>query len=168
MEKFLDRNKVFAETRFDPGLRMRPSSATIVIGCVDPRVDPAVVLGAEQGEVLVLRNVGGRVTQRTLLELVMLREVGRANGSGLGDGWDVVVLQHTQCGITLIRDRPDLLSPYFQVDVRRLDGKAVDDPRAAVAHDVGVLRAETRLAGIRVSGLVYDITTGLVETVVEP
>jgi carbonic anhydrase len=41
----------------------------------------------------------------------------------------------------------------------------VGDPWPAVAHDVAVLRAETRLAGVRVSGLVYDVTTGLADTV---
>jgi carbonic anhydrase len=34
--------------------------------------------------------------------------------------------------------------------------------------DAAVLRAETRLCGARVSGLVYDVTTGLVETIVQP
>jgi len=32
----------------------------------------------------------------------------------------------------------------------------------------GVLRAETRLEGARVSGLAYDVATGLVETIVQP
>lgn len=165
MKTLIDRNRTFAETRFDPDLRMRPSLSTIVICCFDPRVDPAVVLGAEQGEIGVLRNIGGRVTPRTIEELLMLQALARTTGSDIGAGWDILVLQHMQCGITLIKDRPDLLTPYFDED---LSGDAVDDPRAAVAHDVAVLRAEPRLAGVRVSGLVYDVTTGLVDTVVSP
>ena len=61
-----------------------------------------------------------------------------------------------------------MLSAYFDVEESGLAAQAVGDPRAAVTHDVAVLRAETRLAGVRVSGLVYDVATGLVETIVAP
>ncbi|GII56575.1 carbonic anhydrase [Planotetraspora thailandica] len=165
---FVDRNRTFAETRFIPQLRMRPSLATNVITCFDPRVDPAVVLGAEQGEIGVIRNVGGRVTPHTIEQLVMLQYVAAANGSDTSTGWNIVVLHHTQCGITTMQDRPDLLAPYFEVPEAELPGVAVGDPRAAVARDVVALRAEPRLPGFQVSGLVYDVVTGLVETVVTP
>ena len=168
VETLLRRNQTFAGTRFDRTLRMRPALSTIVISCIDPQVDPAVVLGAGPGEIGVLRNVGGRVTRRAIDELVMLREVARANDSDIGSGWDIVVLHHTRCGITLIQDRPDLLTPYFEVADEELPDAAVGDPRVAVAHDVAALHAEPRLPGIRVSGLVYDVATGLVETVVAP
>jgi carbonic anhydrase len=81
VDTFVHRNRTFAGTRFDRRLRMRPGLSTIVIGCFDPRVDPVYVLGAEQGEIGVLRNVGGRVTPRTIEQLLMLREVARATGS---------------------------------------------------------------------------------------
>ncbi|MFI5613412.1 carbonic anhydrase [Amycolatopsis sp. NPDC051903] len=168
LDLLIRRNRRFAGTRIDRDLRMRPGLSAIVIGCFDPRVDPAIVLGLEPGEIGVLRNVGGRVTPHTIEELVMLREVARAAESDLGPGWDIVVLHHTDCGIRKIRDRDDLLAPYFAVPAEGLPGKAVGDPRAAVAEDVAALRAEPRLAGIRISGLVYDVITGLVDTVVAP
>ncbi|MFD3454137.1 carbonic anhydrase [Streptomyces sp. NPDC058691] len=145
-----------------------PSLKTMVIGCVDPRVDPNAVLGIAPGEVGTLRNVGGRVTPGLLREMVMLREVVRAGGGDLGPGWEIVVLHHTDCGITRLEGRPELLSGFFEVDRDRPAGQAVGDPRAAVAHDVAVLRADTRLPGLRASGLVYDVATGLVESVVAP
>jgi carbonic anhydrase len=168
VDTFVRRNRTFAGTRFDGRLRMRPGLSTIVIGCLDPRADPAFVLGAEQGEIGVIRNVGGRVTPHTIEELVMLREVARASDSDIGPGWEIVVLQHTQCGITLIQDRADLLTPYFEVAEADLPGLSVGDPRAAVARDMAALRAEPRLGGVRISGLVYDVLTGLVDTVVAP
>jgi len=60
-----------------------------------------------------------------------------------------------------------MLSAYFEVE-HLLAAQAVSDPRAAVALDVVALRAETRVAGVRVSGLVYDVATGLIDTVVKP
>ncbi|HTU73618.1 MAG TPA: carbonic anhydrase [Trebonia sp.] len=169
VESLAERNAKFAETRFNPGLRMRPILATIVICCADARVDPAVVLGAEQGEIMALRNVGGRVTPGTLDELAMLRKVSQAAASDMDDSWELIVMQHTQCGITKIQDQRELLARYFQVSEDELAGMSVGDPRAAVARDVAALRAETRLGGLqRTSGLVYDVATGRVETIVAP
>lgn len=168
VETLASRNADFVKSQFTEGLRMMPKLKTIVIGCVDPRVDPAAVLGAQQGEIAAIRNVGGRITPRTLEELVMLRKVTQAAGADLGPGWELIVLQHTQCGITLLQDQPELLTPYFETDEAGLEAQAIADPRAAVAHDVDALRAESRLEGVRVSGLLYDVVTGEIETVVAP
>src|SRR5262249_49615990 len=57
----------------------------------------------------------------------------------------------------------------FQVREGELKIKAVTDPRAAVAVDVALLRAIPALPGEwLVSGLVYDLATGLGEVVVPP
>ena len=62
-----------------------------------------------------------------------------------------------------------LLAQYFQIQEGELKTKAVTDPRAAVAVDVAVLRAIPALPSEwLVSGLVYDVATGLVEIVVPP
>ena len=61
-----------------------------------------------------------------------------------------------------------MLSAFFEVEQNLLAAQAVGDPRAAVALDVAALHAETRVAGVRVSGLIYDVATGLIDTVVKP
>ena len=61
------------------------------------------------------------------------------------------------------------LMHYFQIQEGELKTKAITDPRAAVAVDVAMLRAIPALSGEwLVSGLVYDVATGLVEIVVPP
>jgi hypothetical protein len=71
--------------------------------------------------------------------------------------------------ITRLAGDPDMLALYFQIQERELNRKAVTDPRAAVAVDVAALRAIPALpAAWLVSGLVYDVVTGLVEAVVPP
>ncbi|MGH3211105.1 MAG: carbonic anhydrase [Trebonia sp.] len=162
METLVERNAEFAKTRFNPGLTMRPTLATLVICCADTRVDPTYLFGAEQGEIMALRNVGGRVTPGTLDELAALDKVSPA---GL-DSWELIVMQHTQCGIIRVQSHPDLLAAYFQVGEDELPSVFVDDPRAAVTRDVALLRADPRFQGARTSGLVYDVTTGLTETIV--
>jgi len=58
---------------------------------------------------------------------------------------------------------------YFQIQEGELKKKAVTDPRAAVAVDVALLRAIAQLPREwYISGLVYDVATGLVEIVVPP
>jgi carbonic anhydrase len=61
------------------------------------------------------------------------------------------------------------LSHYFRIQDGELKAKAVSDPRAAVAVDVASLRAIPALPGEwLISGLVYNVATGLVEIVVPP
>jgi len=62
-----------------------------------------------------------------------------------------------------------MLAHYFQVQEGELKQKAITDPRAAVTGDVTSLRAIPALPGKwLISGLVYDVATGLVEIVVPP
>ncbi|MFC4036118.1 carbonic anhydrase [Streptomyces polygonati] len=165
VETLAARNQRFVESEFDAGLRMKPKLATIVICCADTRVDPAVVLGAAQGEIMAIRNIGGRVTPRTLDELFMLRAIAQAVDDDIDSTWELVVMQHTQCGITRIESRPELLAPYFEVPEDELGRVLVNDPYGAVARDMSVLRADSRLEGAGVSGLVYDVATGRVQAV---
>jgi carbonic anhydrase len=126
------------------------------------------VLGLELGEAAVIRNVGGRVTPATLRQLAMLSKVVQAHTGGrpLGD-FHYAVLHHTECGIKNLAAFPDLLGEYFEIPASDLDGKAVSGPAAAVRVDVEVLRQRLP-AGVFVSGLVYDVATGLVEPIVPP
>ena len=79
------------------------------------------------------------------------------------------MLQHTDCGITRLADDSAMLTQYFQVQESDLKSKAVRDPRVAVAGDVAILRAVPGLPhDWLLSGLVYDIETGQIETVVPP
>ena len=148
-----------------------PLVKAIIIGCADMRVDPAHVLGLEPGEAVVMRNIGGRVTPGLLAQLGMLGRIGQVAGRipGGGGEFNIIVMQHTDCGITRLKDEAAMLSDYFQVSEEVLEAKTVLDPRAAVTGDVAMLRAAPGLPGDwLLSGLVYDVATGRIETVVSP
>jgi carbonic anhydrase len=160
------RNAGFADAGSFADLRLMPSGSLTVIGCVDPRVDPSDVLGLELGESAVIRNVGGRVTPETLRTLGMLSNVVRARAGGSGPSNNhYAVLHHTDCGITDLTPFPELLADYFDVPAEDLAAKAVTDPVAAVRVDVEILETQLR-PGVFVSGLVYDVATGLIDIVV--
>jgi carbonic anhydrase len=177
LDHFLQHNKEFAarqsaEGTLMPSLpRALPNLKAIVIGCADMRVDPADILGIKPGEAVVMRNIGGRITPVLLEELGLLGRIGEVAGEipGGGGEFHIIVLQHTDCGITRLVGDPAKLAHYFQIQEGELKTKAVPDPRAAVAFDVAALRAIPALPGSwLISGLVYDVATGLVEIVVPP
>jgi carbonic anhydrase len=177
LESMLERNKDFAARQSAAGTlmpslpRALPNVKAIIIGCADMRVDPAHVLGITPGEAVVIRNIGGRITPGLLEQLGLLGRIGEVAGEipGGGGEFHLIVLQHTDCGITRLAGDPNRLTHYFQVAQGELTAKAVTDPRAAVAVDVALLRTIPALPGEwLVSGLVYDVATGLVEIIVPP
>jgi len=177
LDSLLERNRDFAARQaaartLMPSLpQALPNVKAIVIGCADMRVDPAHVLGIKPGEAVVIRNIGGRITPGLLEQLGLLGRIGAVAGEipGGGGEFHLVVLQHTDCGMTRLAGDPALLARYFQIQEGDLKTKAVTDPHAAVAIDVAALRAVPGLPGEWfISGLVYDVATGLVEIVVPP
>ena len=177
LDSMLERNKDFAAQQSAAGTlmpslpRALPNVRAIIIGCADMRVDPADLLKLKPGEAVVIRNIGGRITPGLLEQLGLLGRIGEVAGEIPGDGGEfhLVVLQHTDCGITRLAGDPAKLALYFQIQEGELKTKAVTDPRAAVAIDVAALRAIPALPGAwLLSGLVYEVATGLVEIVVPP
>jgi carbonic anhydrase len=177
LDHILQRNKDFAAQQSATNTPMPslpqalPNVRAIIIGCADMRVDPAHVLGIKPGEAVVMRNIGGRITPGLLEQLGLLGRIGEVAREipGGGGEFHLIVLQHTDCGITRLAGDPDKLAHYFQIQEGELKTKAVTDPHVAVRVDVAALRAIPALpASWLLSGLVYDVTTGLVEVVVPP
>jgi carbonic anhydrase len=177
LDSMLERNRDFsahlsAAGTLIPSLPQALSNVrAIIIGCADMRVDPAHVLGIKPGEAVVMRNLGGRVTPRLLEDLSLLGRIGEVAGQVPGGGGEfhIMVLQHTDCGITRLAGDPAMLTRYFQTPEGELKNKRVTDPRAAVAVDVALLRAIPELPREwLISGLVCDTATGRVEVVVPP
>lgn len=174
LDSLLQRNKNFVTSQSaarEPMPRALPNVKAVIIGCADMRVDPAHVLGIKPGEAVVMRNIGGRITPGLLEQLAMLGRIGEVAGAipGGGGEFHLIVMQHTNCGMTYLTGDPAMLARYFQTQEGELKKKSVTDPREAVAGDVALLRAIPALPSEwLISGLVYDVATGLVEVVVPP
>ena len=173
----LQRNKEFSAQQKSAGTlppslpEAMPGLKAFIIGCADPRVDPVQILGLKNGEAVVLRNIGGRITPGLLEQVGMLGRIGQVAGQAPGGGGEfhLIVMQHTDCGMTRLLNETQMLAHYFQITDADVSAKHVNDPRAAVRGDVAALRAIPQLpAAWLLSGLVYDVTTGLVEVVVRP
>jgi carbonic anhydrase len=89
---------------------------------------------------------------------------------GLAPG-DAVVMRNIGGRVTPATLRswalPEQLAGYFEIPVADLEGKAVGDPYAAVRIDMDIAR-RTLPPSLLVSGLEYDVNTGLIEIVVPP
>lgn len=169
VDALIRKNNAFAEAHDVAGLSMLPSGRTMILGCVDPRVDPAVVLGLQLGEAVVIRNIGGRITPSVLRTLALLAAIARSGGTQPGPGWNLVVIHHTDCGIGRLLDHPDALAAELGTGPDALDRDSISDPRASLTVDLATLRANPLLPrGLIVSGLLYDTANGRLETVVAP
>jgi len=94
----LDRNRLFASDYSSTDLTPMPKLRTIILACVDARVDPAHILGLKLGEACALRNNGGRVTQVVIDEIGALAFMFAMADESEPRPFELVLLQHTQCG----------------------------------------------------------------------
>jgi carbonic anhydrase len=170
LQDLLDRNRSFALTDAKdgvPAIPFVPNMQAYIITCIDPRVDPAHVLGLKLGDAIVDRNVGGRVTPAVLLNVGWVHHL-HAQLAPTADWFEIAVVHHTDCGSGLFAN--DVLRQSFadssgldEVELARL---AVVDPAETVASDVRLLE-ESNLIGpqVAISGYVYDVDTGIVTRV---
>ena len=162
------RNRVFAAGGGHDGVTVSPTLGLMVITCLDPRVDPAHVLGLHLGDAFVVRNGGGRVTPEVIANVAFIAQLAETSRPD-GPLFEVAVIHHTQCGSGALDD-DSFRRRYAQrigVDESALRDRAVVDPLTTVVRDVERLRsAEAVSPRLTVSGHVYDVASGLVETVI--
>lgn len=142
-------------TRFAPPKvhSPRPKLRVAVVTCMDARIDLFQTLGLQLGDVHMLRNAGGLVTDDVLRSLVLSQRM-------LGTT-EVMVVQHTDCGLHGLRDA-DLLG--------RVTAETGEEPPFAFGGfdelEASVRRSLQRLHDcpwlqVRqfVRGYVYDVET---------
>jgi carbonic anhydrase len=163
----LERNRKFAEEGRHQGAAVFPTLGLFVITCLDPRTDPAHFLGLNLSDAMVIRNVGGRVTQEVVNNVAFISQLAE---SVLPDGplFEVAVIHHTQCGTGALADDAfrRRYAERINVEQSTLLEQAVLDPSETVTRDVARLSAATSIsARVTASGHVYDVVTGQVETI---
>ena len=164
----LARNRSFAAAGGHEGAVVFPNLRLFVITCLDPRVDPAHFLGLGLSDAVVVRNVGGRVTPEVINDVAFIGQLAE-NVAPDGPLFEIAVIHHTQCGTGVLAD-----DTFRRRYARRIGAEestlrehAVLDPAVTVTRDVELLRSAPAISPrISVSGHVYDVVTGLVETVI--
>ena len=170
-DQLIDRNRRFAKAFAWQDLAIMPKLATIVLACLDARVDPTHIFDLDPGDAGVMRNAGGRVTPDVLRDLGVLGFLA-ANAPGLTKMRpELVIVHHTDCGMSRLAS-PEVqhaLAERLGLDLHVVETMAITDPALSVASDVEMIRHAPGVPnGFLVSGYVYDVASGVVTEVVAP
>ena len=170
IDTVLERNRAFAEAGGHEGATPLATLRLFVITCLDPRTDPAHLLGLHISDAFVVRNVGGRVNDEVINDIAFVAQIAEnVNPDADEPLFEVAVIHHNQCG-TIAFSSDEFRTTYADrvgIDEAKLRDHAVLDPAATVATDVARLRAAAAIPSrVLISGHVYDVTTGLLTTTV--
>ena len=154
IDDLLANNTRYAES-FDKGdLPLPPARKLAVVACMDARLDPYRILGLEEGDAHVVRNAGGVVSDDVIRSLVISQR--------LLDTREVVLIQHTDCGMLTFRDdevkdaiEADTgMRPAFALEAFRELEQNVRQSMARIHANPFILYKE------QVRGFIYDCATG--------
>ena len=156
----IERNADYAHS-FDKGhLPAPPARKAAVVACMDARMDTARLLGLEEGDAHVIRNAGGVVTDDVLRSLLISQRL-------LGTR-EIVVVQHTGCGMLTFRD--DDVKDAVEADTGLRPPFALE---AFADLDRNVRQSIRRIEACpfvphkdSIRGFVYDVATGRLREVV--
>ena len=159
----LERNRPFAQTFTGGELPIQPRFGQLVLSCIDARADPAHYLGLEVGDALVMRTLGGRVTDGAEQDIAVLANLITLMFGSDGPLLDVLIVHHTDCGLERLADegRRHRISQISGIDGGVFDALAIHDHDAALETDVLRLRNSKMLPkGVTVSGYLYHHASG--------
>jgi carbonic anhydrase len=155
VEEFRKANEAYAATFKKGHLLMPPARRVAVLTCMDARIDPARILGLEEGDAHVIRNAGGRASDDAIRSLVISQQL-------LGTT-TVVIIHHSDCGMLTFRNE-DLrakLQQEFKVNVDHIDFLPFKDLEQSVRDDIATLQASLLIPdSIAMSGYIYDVKSG--------
>jgi len=183
LDKILDENKNFRKG-VDPDAlpKERQPCPYGVVTCMDPRVNlaaagvpPFLTTGEIQSQVRVIRTLGGIADKRSLVVGIHLAGIK-----------EIAVIMHTDCGCslaykkidTLIANMKANLTPKQWQEFNNLVGEplrekliewlhAFEDPKEAVRREVAAIKSYVFVPeNFVVHGLVYDLSSGNLEVVV--
>jgi carbonic anhydrase len=157
-ERALAENARYAATFNRPNLNLPPSRRLAVLACMDARLTVEEVLGLRTGEAHIIRNAGGLATDDAIRSLVISQHL-------LGTE-EIIVIEHTGCGMLTFEDGP------VQSSIAEATGTHVDLPlhafpdlEANLIDQVNRIRAHPWIKDVPVTGLVYEVETGLLRRV---
>lgn len=137
----------------------RPTMKVAIVMCMDARVDAHAAFGIEPGEVHLMRNAGGVVTDDMIRSLAISQHA-------LGTR-DIMIVHHTDCGLATLEEdefRSRLAEhagfrPTWAV-------QAFKDPHDSVIESLRRVESSPFLIHEgTLRGFVFDVKSGLLEEV---
>lgn len=160
-DEALAANKLAASSYTGDGLGPQPVRHVAVLACMDARLDLFKSLGLAIGDCHVLRNAGGRATEDAIRSLTL--------SSHMLDTREFLVIHHTDCGLQ--RFTNEQLTARLKEDgvhADNYDFLTISDLDESVREDVArIAESALLLPGIHITGLIFDVHTGLLHEVCE-
>jgi carbonic anhydrase len=154
IDELLANNARYAASVHKRGLPSKPAKRLAVVACMDARLVPTDALGLEEGDAHVIRNAGGVITDDEIRSLAISQRL-------LGTE-EIVLIQHTDCGMLSITDDDFKRSLEEDTGVRPTwPVEAFDDLDENVRLSIGRIQASPFIPHRdAVRGFVYDVETG--------
>ncbi len=152
-------NATYAATFNHGDLPLPPSRQVAILACMDARLDPARVLGLNEGDAHVIRNAGGVASEDAIRSLTISQRL-------LGTR-EIVVIHHTDCGMETFAD-DDLKAAIIAETGQRpaFAFEAFPDASADVTQTIRRIRSNPFVPHTdNIRGFVYDVRTGTLQEV---
>jgi carbonic anhydrase len=153
-DELLSNNESYAEG-FDKGdLPVPPAKKVAVVACMDARLDPARILGLEEGDAHVIRNAGGVVTDEEIRSLAISQAL-------LGTE-EIILMHHTGCGMLTFSDEEFAAKLEDETGERpSWSAHSFDDLEGSVRSSIERIKKNPFVQKTdKVRGFVYDVETG--------
>jgi len=153
-DTFLENNAGYAAAFSKGNLPLPPAKKVAVVACMDARLDPARVLGLEEGDAHVIRNAGGVVTDDAIRSLTISQRL-------LGTE-EIILIHHTDCGMLTFTD--DTFKRAIQDDTGIKPpwaAEAFPDLNEDVRQSIARIKASPFIPHTgAIRGFVFDVATG--------
>ena len=158
-DTLLDNNAAYVSTFDKTDLPLPPARKLAVLACMDARLDPAKVLGLEEGDAHVIRNAGGVVSDDALRSLAISQNL-------LGTE-EIILIHHTDCGMLTFTD--DEFAQKLEDETGQRPewrAHAFDDLETNVKDSIDKIRNSPFVPrSDNVRGFVYEVETGALREV---
>ncbi len=153
LDRVLTENARYAAQFDRSGLPLPPGRRLAVLACMDARLTVEDVLGLRTGDAHIIRNAGGLATDDAIRSLVISQHL-------LGTD-EVIVIEHTACGMLTFEDAPVQKAIAESTGVRiDLPLHAFPDLEENLKAQVQRIRSHPWVKPVPVTGLIYEVETG--------
>jgi carbonic anhydrase len=153
-DELLANNDAYAGGFTKGALPLPPARHVAIVACMDARLDPARVLGLEEGDAHVIRNAGGAVTDDAIRSLAISQRL-------LGTD-EIILIHHTDCGMLTFTDEALKAEIAEETGVRpHFALEAFSDLEEDVRQSIARIKASPFVPKKdQVRGFVYEVETG--------